>query len=130
MPWPVDDGVSAYYWNDYGVLESRETSSPFMPNGEVIVWVEPEPDPNEEIGFFGPTIWAVIAHRLDLGPETAVTIWVEAETEGHARALFGQTAGAGMGLLAISRWEPTNLAQHLRWIAGHEGNLAAIIQRH
>lgn len=90
---------------------------------------EPEIDPNEALEYEGPTIWAFHAYRLDLAPSTAVTIWVEAEEEAKAIALFNETAGAGMASLSHVEWQPQTLAHHLRWLNGHEGDLAAIIQR-
>ena len=130
MGMPVDDGVSAFYWNEGGLLCERATLAPKLDdNGQPIVWTEPLSDPNESLPYEGPALWAVSAYRLDLPPETAVVLWIEAETEGEARTLFAETAGFGMGLISIAAWEPENLAQHLRWIAGHEGKLAAIINR-
>lgn len=130
MGWPADDGVSRYYWNEDGTLYDREINDPvYGPDGEPVQWVEPEPDPNESIPYDGPAIWAAKAYRLDLAPETAVTIWLVRDTEAEATDLFQATAGAGMAILSMALWAPINLAQHLRWLAGTEGDLAAVISK-
>lgn len=89
-----------------------------------------EADDAEPVALYeGPKLWAFRAHRHDLQPETAVTVWVEAEGEADARLLFEESAGAGMASLSVAEWLPTDLQHHLRWLDGYEGDLAAIIQR-
>ena len=133
MAIPADDGVSPFFWNEDGILIERATGEPVLDrDGNPIPWREPEPDPNESLPYSGPTLWAVQAYRLDLPLETAVTMWIEAETESRARGLFAETAGYGMALVPgspVQKWQPENLAQHLRWLAGTEGNLAAVLSR-
>lgn len=130
MAIPADDGTSPYFWSEDGLRIVRETGLPFLDDdGNEVHWIEPEPDPNESLPYDGPTIWALLVYRLDLPPETAVTIWIEADTESRARGIYADTAEYGMGLVSVTQWQPTNLAQHLRWVDGREGNLAAIITR-
>lgn len=130
MAIPVDDGVSDFYWSPEGVLMERSTGLPKLDGGgNEIVWVEPAPDPNESLPYDGPTIWAVRAHRSDLPEWTHRTIWIVQDTINDALDLWNDTGAAGMTFQAISLWEPLNLAQHLRWRNGEEGNLAAIIER-
>lgn len=129
MAIPVDDGQSELFWDSDGCLVERSTGNRLLDEqGNPIEWVDPEPDPNEAMQYEGPTIWAFSSYRYDLTPDTAVTIWVEAETLPQAQALYQRTAGAGLIVISCARWEPENLAVHRRWLAGAVGNLAAIVQ--
>lgn len=131
MAIPVDDGVSDFYWSPEGVLMERSTGLPRLDDdGNEIVWQEPEPDPNESIPYSGPTIWAVLTYRLpDPEAHYPETIWVQADTEVEALAIYYATAGQGRELLDVDLWQPDSQAHHLRWLNGHEGNLSQIISR-
>lgn len=126
MAIPVDDGVSDLFWDEEGFLVERSTGSRVLDHdGQSVLWQD---DPNELLPYEGPTIWAFSSYRYDLTPDTAVTIWIEADTLEVAQLIYQRSAGAGLIVLTVNQWQPDNLAQHLRWVGGSEGNLAAIIQ--
>lgn len=123
-----DTPFSPYFWDEEtGRLIDRETGEPVLgEDGQPIIR---EPDPEESQPYEGPTMWAFTAYRLDLPPETAVTILVENPDVEVATAIFNETAGAGMAALSVKAWAPSSLAQHKRWMSAREGNVAAIIRK-
>lgn len=124
----TDVPLSPRYWDEEtGYLIDRETGEPVLgKDGQPIIKI---PDPEEAVAWEGPTMWAFTAYRLDLPPETAVTILVENPDVEVATAIFNETAGAGMAALSVKAWAPSSLAQHKRWLSAREGNVAAIIRK-